>query len=191
MIGAPQHIETIKPIINNFFYLILFLAVACAVSSCALFRAGSEQQGLSPEDRAFYSTYSKKFGLRLVGTENKKLLRGIDEWMGVPYRLGGCSKSGIDCSCFVQMIYAGVYGINLKRSSCDMFSDVRMVPARDLREGDLLFLKGPDKKISHVGIYLKDNKFVHVTTARGVVISSLHEDYYRKYFYACGRVAKN
>ena len=191
MIGASQHIEIKNPIVKKIFCHILFFAVACTVSSCTLFRAGIEQQSLSPEDWAFYSTYSKKFGIRFAGTENKKLISGIDEWLGVPHRLGGCSKSGIDCSCFVRMIYLGVYGITLRRSSCDMFSDVLMVAAKDIREGDLLFFKGQGKKIFHVGIYLKQGKFAHVTSARGVVISSLQEDYYRKYFYAGGRVAKN
>jgi hypothetical protein len=192
MIGAPRHVELKNPVLKKFLCLFFCLAMACAISSCALFKpADTETQGLSPEDRAFYSTYSKKFGIRFAGTENKELIRTIDEWMGVPYRLGGCSKSGIDCSCFVQMIYSGVFGIELRRSSCDMFGDVRLVAAGDIREGDLLFLKGPGSKISHVGIYLKDNKFVHVTTARGVVISSLQEGYYRKFFHAAGRVAKN
>jgi cell wall-associated NlpC family hydrolase len=72
-----------------------------------------------------------------------------------------------------------------------MFDDARLVSGKNLREGDLLFLKGKNKTIFHVGIYLKEGKFVHVSTARGVVISSLQEGYYRKYFHAGGRVAQN
>jgi probable lipoprotein NlpC len=91
----------------------------------------------------------------------------------------------------VQSIYADVYGISLRRSSSEMFGDVRLVAAKDLKEGDLVFLKKPGKNISHVGIYLKDKKFAHVTTARGVTISSLQADYYQKYFHAGGRIAQN
>ena len=174
------------------FFIFSLIALVCSLSACSLFKSASiEKPGLSAEDRAFYSVYSKKLGIRLTGTENKQLIKAIDGWMGVPYRLGGCSKNGIDCSCFVQEIYSEVYGIALRRSSSEMFGDVRTVAVKDLKEGDLLFLKKPGRKIFHVGIYLKDKKFVHVTTARGVVISNLHEDYYQKYFHAGGRIAAN
>jgi lipoprotein Spr/probable lipoprotein NlpC len=190
--GAAQGIEAKNlPLIKIllFFFLVV---LACSLSACSLFQSASlEKQALSAEDRAFYSAYSKKFGIRFTGAENKQLIKAVDRWMGVPYRLGGCSKSGIDCSCFVQEIYSEVYGIALRRSSNEIFGDVRTVAVKDLKEGDLLFLKKPGKKISHVGIYLKDKKFVHVTTARGVVISSLQEDYYQKYFHAGGRIAAN
>ena len=186
MIGDSPQPETTSPSFSKFFFIVFFLAAVCAVSSCALFKSAGFD-GLSPEDRAFYEKYSKKFGIRFTGTENKNLILAVDEWMGAPYRLGGCLKNGVDCSCFVQMIYAQVYGIALKRSSCDMFGDVRPIAARDLREGDLLFLKKPGGKISHVGIYLKQGKFAHVSTARGVIISSMQEECYRKNFYAGGR----
>jgi hypothetical protein len=192
MSGAPQHLEAKNPPLTKIPLLFFLLALTCALSACSLFKAESiDKPGMSAEDRAFYSTYSKKFGIRFTGAENKQLIKAIDAWMGVPYQLGGCSKSGIDCSCFVQEIYSEVYGIALRRSSCEMFGDVRTVAVKDLKEGDLLFLKRPGRKISHVGIYLKDKKFVHVTTARGVVISSLQEDYYQKYFHAGGRIAAN
>ena len=103
------------------------------------------------------------------------------------HRMGGCSKKGIDCSCFVRTLYSRVYGIDLKRSSRDMFTEMRPVAADDLREGDLLFLKISGNRISHVGIYLKQGKFAHASTRSGVIISSLKEPYYRKHFYSGGR----
>jgi hypothetical protein len=186
MIGARPHPVTTRQPFTNFFFLVFFLAALCTISSCALFKT-SGVEGLSAEDRAFYDKYSKKFGIQFTGGENKELIRAIGQWLGAPYQLGGCSKKGVDCSCFAQMIYAQVYGIALKRSSREMFGDVRPVAAADLREGDLLFLKKPGGNISHVGIYLKQEKFAHVSTARGVIISSMQEEYYRKYFYAGGR----
>ena len=58
-----------------------------------------------------------------------------------------------------------------------------------MQQGDLLFFAiNKSNKISHVGIYLKDDKFIHASSARGVVVSSLNDDYYKKYFYAAGRV---
>ena len=192
MIGAPYHAETTFFRRQSVLCFLLCIPVALMLASCALFGpSGVETQGLSAEDRAFYNKYSKKFGICFTGAENKKLIRAIDGWLGAPYRLGGCSKKGVDCSCFVQTLYATVYGIELKRSAREMFDDARLVSGKNLREGDLLFLKGKNKTIFHVGIYLKEGKFVHVSTARGVVISSLQEGYYRKYFHAGGRVATN
>jgi len=186
MIGTRPHPVTTRQPLTQFLFLVFFLAALCTISSCALFKT-SGVDGLSAEDRAFYQKYSKKFGIQFAGGDNKDLIRAIDRWLGAPYRLGGCSKQGVDCSCFAQMIYAQVYGIALKRSSHEIFGDMRPVAAADLREGDLLFLKKPGGKISHVGIYLKQGKFAHVSTARGVIISSLQEEYYRKYFHAGGR----
>ena len=186
LIGAQPHFDMPGPPFRQFLFIIFFLSCSCVFSSCALFKS-SGLVGLSAEDRAFYQKYSKKFGIQFAGGENKDLIRAIDQWMGAPYQLGGCSNRGVDCSCFVQMVYAAVYGIALKRSSREMFGDVRPIAARDLREGDLLFLKKPGGEISHVGIYLKQGKFAHVSTARGVIISSMQEECYRKYFYAGGR----
>lgn len=162
------------------------LLLCLMIGACALLRT-ARLPAPSP-DQAFYDTYSKKFGIRFSGTENRKLILVIDQWLGAPYRLGGCSKSGVDCSCLVQAVFKEVYGISLPRSSHEMYQYVQKIKKHDLREADLVFLKGPDKKISHVGIYLKDSFFVHVTTAQGVKISSLNEPCYKKSFYAAGRV---
>jgi len=162
------------------------LILACVLSSCALLRPG-KPTAVSAEDE-FYRTYAKKFGIRFSGTENKKLILAIDKWLGTPHRMGGCSKNGVDCSCFVRSIYKEAYGITLSRSSGEMYRDTEKIRKNELREADLIFLKGPDKKISHVGIYLKDNRFAHVTTAKGVIISSLGEDCYKNSFYAAGRI---
>ncbi len=165
---------------------VLMLALSCMLSSCALLKPA--RPPAVDSDSEFYRIFSKKFGVRFIGTENKRLILAIDKWLGTPHRMGGCSKNGVDCSCFVQSVYQEAYGIALSRSSGDMYRDAAKIKKNELREADLVFLKGPDKKISHVGIYLKDNRFAHVTTAQGVVISSLDEDCYKNSFYAAGRI---
>ena len=101
-------------------------------------------------------------------------------WLGVPYRGGGNSKRGVDCSGLTSHLYKKVYHKKLKRNSDDQRTqDCHKVSKRNLREGDLVFFHNGRKKriASHVGIYLKDNKFIHASTSRGVIISSLNEDY--------------
>lgn len=138
-----------------------------------------EDENSGEDDRQIYYNYSKRLGIELEGTENKALLAAIEEWLGTRYKMGGCSKSGVDCSCFVKAVYQKAYDAELGRSSADMFqSNLSPVRLDDLREGDLLFFKTKGGRIFHVGIYLKHNKFAHVSRLKGVKVSSL--DFFRK-----------
>ncbi|RAU84045.1 C40 family peptidase [Pontibacter arcticus] len=133
--------------------------------------------------------YSKRLGLWFETSQNKSLVKTAAKWIGTPYRYGSSSKRGTDCSGFVTSIYREVYGIDLSRSSRSMFDDVERIKKDSMRTGDLVFFKrSPKQPIFHVGIYLKENKFIHSATNGGVMVSSLREPYYRKNFYAAGRV---
>jgi cell wall-associated NlpC family hydrolase len=112
----------------------------------------------------------------------------MDSWLGVPYKYGGNSKSGTDCSGMIQQIYKNVYGIQLHRSAFDMQKDVDLISLEKAKLGDIVFFKIDQNKVSHVGLYIGDKKFIHASTSKGVIISSLDEDYYKTRFYAMGRV---
>ncbi|HWZ35289.1 MAG TPA: NlpC/P60 family protein [Mucilaginibacter sp.] len=120
-------------------------------------------------------------------TSNMKLFDFVYEWIGTPYRFGGGTKKGIDCSAFTKTLYSQVFNIDIKRNSRDIFSMVSPVKKDDLKEGDLVFFKIHSRSISHVGIYLGNNRFAHASS-RGVAVSSLDDDYYSRYFYKGGRV---
>lgn len=137
-----------------------------------------------------YSGYSQKLGVKLNGDEDINLLKAMLAWKGVPYKYGGSSKKGTDCSGFVGSVYKEVYGMQLKRTSSDMTEDVRFVSKNDLKAGDILFFKINSRKISHVGIYIADNKFIHASTKSGVVVSDLAQKYYADSFYKGGRVRR-
>jgi hypothetical protein len=143
-------------------------------------------------DTAFYAEYSKKLGIRLDGTENKRLLMAAVQWMGAPYKWGGCLKSGVDCSCLVKLIYKEVYGISLNRTTLNIINkDIFPVIKAQLKEGDIVsFKRNEDSRISHIGIYLKNNKFIHVSRTKGVMISDLGKRYYRTWFFSAGRTIK-
>lgn len=133
--------------------------------------------------------YIKKLGLRFRNPDYRKLVETASGWIGTPYRYGSSSKKGTDCSGFVTRVYREVYGISLSRSSHSMFQDVKRVKKDKMRTGDLVFFRrGPKSPIYHVGIYLKNNKFIHSATSGGVMVSSLKEPYYSRNFYAAGRV---
>lgn len=112
-------------------------------------------------------------------------------WVGVPYRYGGNAKRGSDCSGFVSQVYKKVYDKTLQRSSDEQAKkDVKKVGKGSLKPGDLVFFRTSrkSKKIDHVGIFLKDGYFVHASTSKGVIVSSLSEDYYKKTWEIGGRV---
>lgn len=138
------------------------------------------------ESEAFYS---KRLGIQFASSKNKDLVQTVADWLGTPYRYGSGSKRGTDCSGFVTSIYREVYGIKLSRSSHAMYQTVKRVKRDNLNTGDLVFFKrGPKQPIFHVGIYLKNGKFIHSATNGGVMVSSLKEPYYSRNYYAGGRV---
>ncbi|HEX8330421.1 MAG TPA: C40 family peptidase [Hymenobacter sp.] len=139
-------------------------------------------------DSLTYNYYAQTLGLHLAHNENKDLLRTVTDWIGTPYRYGNNSRKGTDCSGFVTRVFREVYGITLQRSSRSMFSTTKHVAKAEMKTGDLVFFRRGKGPIYHVGIYLKDGKFAHSATNGGVMVSSLKQDYYRRNFYAAGRV---
>lgn len=116
------------------------------------------------------------------------LLQQMDEWMGVRYRSGGSSKNGIDCSGFTATIYAGYFGLQLPRTSKQQYEVCERVEPENLRAGDLLFFNTRGRGVSHVGIYLGNNKFIHASVSSGVIVSDRYEPYYLKRFLGAGRL---
>lgn len=134
------------------------------------------------------SKYEVKWGVDLPDDADTNLIKEIDSWLGVPYKYGGKDKSGTDCSGMVFSIYNNVYGFSLNRSSYDIIQNVIKVPIEEAKFGDLVFFKIYKNRVSHVGIYLGDKKFIHASTQLGVRIDSLEMPYYRDRFYMAGRI---
>lgn len=134
--------------------------------------------------------YSGLFGYQIEKIVNPALFKAVNEWLGTTYCYAGNSKNGVDCSGFVSALYKKVFDIDLEGSSTDIFKDAKSLKRNQLKEGDLVFFRIRKKKVSHVGIYLGQNKFAHASVHDGVIISDLDEDYYRKYFYKGGRIKK-
>ena len=114
-------------------------------------------------------------------------LQTMDEWYGTRYRLGGTSKSGIDCSALMQIFFSAVYGIALPRTAREQHGASQKIGREELQEGDLVFFNTTGG-ISHVGVYLHNNKFYHASSSGGVTVSDLDEDYWRRRFMGAGRV---
>ncbi len=124
--------------------------------------------------------------------DNSKLLSFMEYWYGAPYRYGGNSRDGIDCSAFAFLLLSSVYGVgSLPRTSKEQYEACRHIPRDQLQEGDLVFfhtLSGKKHRgVTHVGVYLRNNKFVHASVS-GVMISDLGDGYYDRHFIGAGRI---
>ena len=133
---------------------------------------------------------SIRLGIDIDMEDNHALYVESSQWVGVPYCSGGTTQRGVDCSGLTSAIYNKVYRKELERNSDDQRKkDCKKVKKGKLREGDLVFFHNGRKKkrASHVGIYLKDHKFIHASTRQGVTISTLDEAYWKQHWLCGGR----
>ena len=117
------------------------------------------------------------------------LLAQYHEWQGVPYRAGGQSKRGVDCSGFVVRTFRDKFALQLPRETREQAEIGTRIDKRDLLPGDLVFFKtGSGESGLHVGIYDTDNQFIHASTSQGVTRSSLDNVYWNKKFWQARRI---
>jgi hypothetical protein len=125
------------------------------------------------------------FGLSEQQFENE-----VKKYLGIPYRLGGTSNKGMDCSNFSRIIYSKLLGIEIPNNSISQFSSSELKPieSHDLQMGDLIFFGNNKKKrINHVGVYLSDGQFIHASSSQGITVSSLDNRYWKKRFVSSRR----
>ncbi|MBR3100800.1 MAG: C40 family peptidase [Muribaculaceae bacterium] len=182
---------------RNILCLVLATAISLATASCH-----------HKKDNIIYYKYDKKestkgqkntindewrtLQVKLDRHDNKDLYKELRSWLGTPYQYGGSTHNGTDCSGMVMVVYQNVYGIQLERNSAKIYeNNCKDIHKKDLHEGDLVFFNnGKTSKITHVGIYLKEGKFVHASSSRGVVVSDLEQRYYVTHWQCAGRVKK-
>ena len=131
--------------------------------------------------------YSILLDTEVEELQNQVLLESVDEWYGTRYRMGGTTKSGVDCSAFVQAAIGVAFGISLPRTAREQYKASRRISRTELKEGDLVFFNTRGG-VSHVGIYLRNNKFIHASTSQGVTVSDMFEPYYLKRYVGAGRM---
>jgi cell wall-associated NlpC family hydrolase len=112
----------------------------------------------------------------------EQVLMEIIKYLNTPYKFGGNSKKGIDCSAFTQTIYSNTLALSLLRSAREQYTQGKVIDSReDLEFGDLIFFNTRRKvRPGHVGIYIGDNLFAHASSKHGVIVSSLDHAYYSK-----------
>ncbi len=152
---------------------VLTLVLLASCTSAPRYRSGSMDASKGSGDRQEIIHYAKSF-------------------LGTPYRYGGTTRNGVDCSGLVTAVYRE-FDISLPRSSADQSRVGDGVNRSNLEPADLVFFKTSGSgTISHVGIYIGDGKFIHASTsARKVRIDYLDDDYFRRRFRAARRVVSS
>lgn len=116
-----------------------------------------------------------------------KLVEHYTEWKGTPYKMGGQSKWGIDCSAFVQLTYNKVFGKTVPRTTEQLSQSGKKITLAEAQVGDLILFKTGTKQ-RHAGIYIGDGKFIHASTSKGVVTSKMETPYWRDNYWQTRRV---
>jgi lipoprotein Spr len=171
-------------------FISFFLLLSCLIygqkkaakSNVVLWDSTDYQQ--SYLEKCYY--FSHKFGYTIDTITNEKLFETVCNWLRTPYRWGGRTKFGVDCTDFASIVFDSAYHITISGACDDVYKDVYPISKSKLKEGDLIFFKIWGNGISHVGVYLSRNKFAHASSG-GVIVSDLDEPYYKKYFFAAGR----
>ena len=120
----------------------------------------------------------------IIDTSVTPLLYEVSrKWMGTHYHYSGKSSKGIDCSGLTKIIYKEAFHDTLIGGSGDIVKHIQPISKNDLKTGDMVFFKIKKNRVSHIGVYLGNNKFVHAAVKGGVQINDLDEPYYKKRFY--------
>jgi cell wall-associated NlpC family hydrolase len=138
-----------------------------------------------------FSTVQFKYAMLMdVAVEsltNSSLYKFIENWYGTHYRMGGTNKKGIDCSAFSGTLLMAIYSLYTPRTAREQYNASEHIRKNNLMEGDLVFFNTRGG-VSHVGVYLSNNHFVHSSSSQGVMISSLDDNYYAHRFIGGGRI---
>lgn len=110
-----------------------------------------------------------------------KLFESFNTWKGTKYKLGGTSKKGIDCSALTREVFLDVFGYELPRVSYDQVKKGKKILRAELKPGDIVYFK-PNNTGSHVAVYIGNSLFINASSSQGVVLSSLNNSYWSKYF---------
>ena len=148
-------------------------------SKSPLFFRGGVSTGIKPSVEALQESTGSTLASKIIKTAKK--------YIGVPYKWGGTTPKGFDCSGYVQYVF-NKHGIELPRTSREQYYTGYKVSKSNLQPGDLVFFNTSGKGVSHVGIYIGDGDFIHSASSKGIVIADLFGNYWSSYYLGARRV---
>jgi len=168
---------------RSFIYILLIILTNLIIISC-----GSSKKVTSYKKTK--SSYSKNIYRASDKNRSSKdsniVLKTAKSFLGTPYKYGGTNRTGFDCSGLVMVSFDRL-GFKLPRNSAQQSKEGKQIKISEVREGDLVFFNTSGNSISHVGIIERiersgEIKFIHSSTSKGVIISSMDENYWKTRF---------
>ncbi len=154
------------------FRLLLAIAVLTLLSGCSTRSPGASGTSQSG---------------RINTNDLDKLYPYHNEWHQTPYKYGGLSANGIDCSAFVQTAYKDLFNLKIPRTTKALSSYGKLVPRSSISTSDLVFFK-TGYNTRHVGIYLQNGEFMHASSREGVIISNINDPYWKQRYWMARRI---
>lgn len=178
-------------VIHRRFALPCLMIITLALQACSFFAETKTSQAASVRVSEQISEKGNRESITSSQRKHKLILSTLNQqlefWQGTAYRWGGNDRNGIDCSGLVVQIFQQEFNRVLPRTTAQQRRQGRSIRQSELVAGDLVFFKtGPN--LGHVGIYLQNQQFLHVSTRRGVMVSSLHNRYWRSRYVGARRI---
>ncbi len=175
----------IRRLIILMIWLKALFIISCAPRSLKPRISHAERQKIFQES----NSKMQEIDRNIRNIKIKQFLHKIRFYLGTPYRFGGHSRYGMDCSGFVKTIFYESFSIDLPHNAYQIYQACQNLSTTELNLGDLVFFRNSHTgNINHVGIYLIDDYFVHSSLSYGVIISNLKEDYYQSRYAGAGRM---
>ncbi len=156
--------------------LILMLVVGC--TPAPRYRSGGYEKTAQPSRKPTGKTTN----------DNIRLGNIMQKYLGKPYAGKSKYEPGVDCSSFTQRVFKEYDGTRLPRTVSEQYRTGHEVTRGHMSYGDLVFFRTNASTVSHVGIYIGANQFIHAATSRGVTIDNLNEKYWAKRFVSTRRI---
>lgn len=173
--------------------LVLLTFVSCVSSGKSLRNTRFGKKSPKAKTTTTRNTPTKPTTFAVSPTSPREASTFFREWKGTPYKYGGTTKAGVDCSALVLHFYADIYRLQLKRVTRDQYKQGIPVSKQKLQFGDLVFFKNSRKNapVDHVGVYAGNGRFFHASTSRGATFSNLSDSYYKARYVGARRLVRN
>jgi murein DD-endopeptidase len=163
------------------------IVLALQLGACSNALQWEPDQAASSGSSVNNSTAASSRSKAVTGPIPDKVVAVATDQLGTPYRYGGSKPGGFDCSGLVEYSYAKA-GLIVPRTSFEQYRAAQPIDISDAKPGDLLFFRY-DRKISHVGIYLGEDRFIHApSTGKLVSVASLRDPHYQAHFVRAGKM---
>ncbi|MGZ9899925.1 C40 family peptidase [Shewanella gaetbuli] len=160
---------------NQFMKYLTCLIIMLGLSACS--SVPDDNTSKQPSSTSASTAPSNNATVHHPQWNEKSLSAFYQQWKGTPYRFGGLSKRGLDCSGLVYLAYQDILGERVGRTVKSQQSLGKEVARANLQIGDLVFFR-VNRNTRHVGVYMGNNQFLHVSTKKGVIISALDNPYW-------------